>query len=222
MVRLLAPTALLFLVGCFGPPEEVDFGDPDLLGPLASENRAPEVPGEDGDPFPEALTVVSGHDDEADHYWAHARAWVHADSAAVWASLREIDVVVDRRAVDEYALVEENPMPEFDFSYVISNRVQDILSVDYELTWVHELQEGEIDTPEQVVVRWDKTDGTPFIDLLGGSIVLHRIDGGLTEIELIEHMRAAARDEETLEVYLADLYADLLAHVHGDPLPTFE
>ena len=48
------------------------------------------------------------------------------------------------------------------------------------------------------------------------------LDSGLTELQLIEHLRAAARDEETLELYLADLYADLLAHVHGDPLPTFE
>ncbi|MEZ4321263.1 MAG: hypothetical protein R3F61_27555 [Myxococcota bacterium] len=214
--------ALLLLTGCFGPPTEVDFGDPSLLGPLEPVNLAPEVQPVGDDAFPEVLTIASGHDDENDRYWAHARGWIKADSADVWASLRNLDVYSDRRSVDEYELIGENTMPEFDFSFVVANHVNDVIAVNYDLTWVHELQEGTITVPESIAIQWDKTDGTQFIDLLSGSVIVRRVDGGLCEIEYIEHLRAAARDEETLELYLGDVYADLRAHVHGEPLPTFE
>lgn len=219
MKRLLP---FVLLAACGGPPTAVDFGDPSLLGPLEEVNTAPEVPAEGADAFPETLSLVSGHDDENDWYWAHARAWVKADSAKVWEALRDIDVYTDRREVEEYEVLEENVLPEFDFSFLVANHVNDIITVNYELTWVHELQAGEVATPEQVVVRWDKTDGTQFIDLLSGSVVIHRVDGGLCEIEFIEHLRAAARDEETLEQFLTDVYADVRAYAHDEPLPTFE
>ena len=212
---------LVLLAGCFGPPTEVDFGDPSLLGPLEETNLAPEVPADGAEPFPEALSMFSGEDVENDRFFAHARGWVHADSADVWAAFRELDVIADRRAVDEYELVGENTEPGFDFSFVVANHVEDILNVNYELTWVHELQDGELATPEHVVIQWNKTDGTSFIDLLAGSVVIRRVDSGLCEVELIEHLRAAARDEETLEQYLNDLYGDVLAHVHGEPLPEY-
>jgi len=211
----------LLLAGCFNPPTPEGFGDPSLLGPLEVDNLAPPVPAEEGDPFPESLSMVSGEDVDNDRYYAHARGWLKADSADVWASLRNLDVMADRREVDEYELVAEGSLPEFDFSYVIANRVEDLLTVNYELTWVHELQQGDLGIPERVVVRWDKTDGTGFIDLLAGSVVIRRVDAGLCEVELIEHLRAAARDEQTIEQVLADLYGDLRADVHGEPLPTY-
>ncbi len=221
IASICAAALPLVLTGCFGSPTPVDFGDPSLLGPLEAVNLAPEVPAEDGDPFPESLSMVAGEDEENDRFYAHARAWVQADSAKVWEALRDLDVIADRREVDEYTLVEDNALPEFDFSYVVHNEVDDIIAVQYDLTWVHELQEGSIDTPQSVVVQWSKTDGTTFIDLLAGSVEIERIDSGLCEVRFIEHLRAAARDETTLEAYLQDLYADVLAFVHDEPLQTF-
>lgn len=207
------------IAGCT-PPEPVDFGDPDQLAPLEDVNLAPEVPGQPGDPFPEQLAFASGEDLEADRYWAHARGWVHADCADVWAALRVHEVMVDRRSVDEWT-VESDVLPEFDFSFVVHNTVHDFLTVNFDLTWVHEVQVGDLSVPERVVVRWDKTDGTGFIDLLSGSMVLHRIDGGLCELEAIEHLRAAREDETTLVQYLTDLHADVVATVQGQPLPDY-
>ena len=211
---------LLIVASCVAP-EPVDFGDPALLGPLEADNLAPEVPAEGGEPFPESMTLAAGEDEDADHYWAHARGWVHADSARVWAALRELDVMVDRRAVDEWELVEDNVLPEFDFSFLIAHTVNDVFTVSYDLTWVFELQQGSVEVPEQVVARWDKTDGTPFIDLLSGSVLLRRVDSGLTEVQLMEHLRATSRDEEELERVLTDLFADLVAASHGEALPQF-
>lgn len=202
-------------VGC-GRSGEVDF--PSRLAPL-EDNLAP-LPGPvDGDPYPEVLEVVSGGD--SDLWWAHARGFVKAPSGVVWAAAREPAVGVDRREVDEWT-VEFDTVEGFDDSYTIHNTVKDILTVEYDSTWVHELQKGTEDAPERVVAQWDKTDGTTFIDLLAGSMVLTPVEAGVTQVDLIEHLRASLRDDQTIASYLRDLHADLVATAHGRPLPTFD
>ncbi len=218
---MLRVTPCLLLLGCFGSATPVDFGDPALLGPLEEVNLAPEVPADGADAFPEDIVFVSGEDEDNDRYYAHARAWVHADSVDVWDALRQLEVYADRREVDEYALIEDNVLPDFDFSFLVSNHVDDVVNVNYEVTWVHELQEGSVEVPEEVAIRWEKTDGTAFIDLLAGTVIVRRVDSGLCELEMIEHLRAAQRDEATLVQFLDDLYGDVLATVHGTPLPTY-
>lgn len=206
---------LLLLAGC-GRSGEVDF--PARLAPL-EDNTAPRPAPVDGDPYPEVLVVVSGGD--ADLWWAHARGFVQAPSGLVWEAARVPEVSVDRREVDEWTVTHDT-VPEFDHSYTIHNVVRDVLTVEYDSTWVHELQKGTDEAPERVVAQWDKTDGTPFIDLLAGSMVLTPVAPGVTEVELVQHLRASLRDDETIASYLRDLYADLVATVHGDPLSTFD
>lgn len=212
--------ALLAATGCFKDPPTVDFGDPDGLAPLEDVNLAPEVPGQPGDPFPEDIVFVAGEDEANDRYFAHGRAWVHADCGEVWAALRVHEVMVDRRGVDEWT-VTENVVPEFDFSFLVHNVVHDVLTIDFDLTWVHQLQEGTVERPDRVVARFDKTAGSGFLDVLSASVVMNGVDDGLCELELIEHMRAALRDEEVLVQYLTDLHTDLVASVHGEPLPIY-
>lgn len=207
-MRFLPLTALLACT----PPTPVDFGDPALLAPLEPENTAPDPT------LGQGLTMTSGERDGL--YWAHARGLVEADAGAVWEALRNPEVCADRREVDEYTW-EDNVLPEFDFSFVFHNTVRNPVTVNYDLTWVHELQEGEISDPASVVIRFDKTDGTQFIDKLAGSVVVTATDQG-TEIAFQEHLEAALRDETTLEQYLTDLFADIEAELAGDPLPTFE
>lgn len=196
----------LLLLAC-GSPTPIDFGF--ALEPL-EDCTAPAVPGE--------LSVVSGEDEVEDWFWSHARGTVDASPDAVWAALQNADVIADRREVDVYTLSPATDLG-FDPAYRVDNEVNDILTVNYELTWVHEVQAGTPTAPERVVVRWDKTDGTPFIDLLSGSIELVALEEGTTELLLVEHLRAAARDEATIEAYLTDLFADTTAFATGQPLP---
>lgn len=201
---------LPILFACM-PPEPVDFGDPAQLAPLDPDNQAP--PAEVGG----GLSMVSGELD--DYYWAHARALFDADPAQVWEALRDVDVIVDRRAVSEYTW-EDNVKPEFDFSFVVHNTVRDPITVNFDLTWVHELHAGEISAPDEVVIRWDKTDGTQFIRLLSGSAVLTRVNDQ-TELQLIEHLGSATSDEQIIEQYFEDLYNNVQATLAGAQLPTY-
>ncbi|MCA9493582.1 MAG: hypothetical protein KC621_26805 [Myxococcales bacterium] len=192
---------------------------PSVLAPL-EENQAPWPEGTPSDPYPETLEIVSGGD--AELWWAHARGFVHADAADVWAAARDADTVVDRREVDEWE-VTPGTVPEFDDSLTIACTVHDVLTISYDLTWVHELQKGEEVAPERVVAQWDKTDGTPFIDTLTGSLVIEPTDrDGITRLEFVEHLKASLRDDETIASYLRDLHASLVATAHGDALPTYE
>lgn len=192
--------------------EEVTF--PHRLSPL-EPNRA-QWP----DPTTEELDVVSGGD--ADLWWAHSRGYVQAPLADVWAALTDPDVVVDRREVDVWE-VTDGPLPTFDRSWVVHHVVQDVITVDYDLTWAWELQEGTDDAPERIVARWDKTDGTTFIDILSGTLVLEPAadDPDVTGISAVDHLKAALRDDRTIVQYLEDLHASIVAASHGDPLPTY-
>lgn len=195
-------------------PEVVGF--PSELAPL-EENRAP-WPVPSGGSFPEEVEVVSGGDDAL--WWAHARGYVDAPAAEVWRHLRDPEVDVDRREVDEWEVTADT-VPRFDDSYTIHCVVHDVLTVEYDLTWVHELQEGTEDAPRRVVAQWSKTDGTAFIELLEGTVVLEPEDDGTTRLEYVEHMKAALRDDATIARYLSDLHASLVAAAAGEPLPTW-
>lgn len=193
-------------------PEEVTF--PDRLSPL-EENLAAWP-----DPATESLSVVSGGD--PDLWWAHSRGYVHASPAEVWAALADAEVLVDRREVDVWEVTDE-PLPAFDRSWLVHLVVQDVITVDYDLTWAWEIQLGDPGAPERVVARWDKTDGTPFIDVLRGTIELepHPDDPEITGIAVVDHLKAALRDDRTLVQYLEDLHQSVVAAAHGDPLPTW-
>lgn len=204
----------LTLAGC-GKPADIDF--PSELGPL-EENQAPwPSPGADGE-LPETLSIVSGGDDTL--WWAHARGYVQAPADEVWQHFRDPDADVDRREVDEWSVI-DGTVPRFDDSYTIHCVVHDLLTVEYDLTWVHELQAGTEGSPERVVAQWDKTDGTQFIKLLSGSLVLEPEDDGVTRVEYVEHLVASLRDDETIAQYLSDLHGSIVALAHGEALPVW-
>lgn len=203
------------LAGCSGQRDDEPL--PLRLAPL-EENRASFPAPADGEKHPEVLSIVSGGDSAL--WWAHGRGYLHAPIEDCWASLADPEVVVDRREVDEWT-VSTDIAPRFDVSFLVHNLVRDVLTVEYELTWLHELQAGTPQQPLRVVGTWSKTGGTPFIELLEGSFVLEPVSEEVTAIELIEHLDAALRDDATLVSYLEDLHASVVARVHGEPLPVW-
>jgi hypothetical protein len=206
-VRMVRCTPWLLLAAC--RPDEVSF--PARLAPL-EPNRA-EWP----DAAEEGLAVVSGGD--SDLWWAHSRGYVHAPPALVWAALADPAVVVDRREVDVWEVTPD--VLDFDRSWLTHHVVEDVLTVDYDLTWAWEVQAGTDALPERVVAQWEKTAGTPFIDVLSGSIVLegHPDDPSITALSVVEHLKASLRDDETITAYLRDLHTSVVAASHGEPLP---
>ena len=207
---------IVFLAGCWGD-EKTRF--PEGLEPL-EESTAPAPAGTEADPHPETIEFVDG--ERMGFAWVHGRGFVHAPIATTWAAMREPEVCVDRRKVASWSVEHvEMPDEQYDFEYVIHNTVEDVITVEFEITWRHGAVEGTREEPELIVANYQKTWGTTFIDILRGSVVATPVDETTTEITFVEHLRASAGDGTEAQSYLRDYFDSIVAHAHGEPLPTF-
>ncbi len=190
---------------CFGD-EKTEF--PPGLEPLEENRAAPPV--SQDETYPQVLSFARG---TGDFDWVHARGYVHAPISRTWEALRDIDVCVDDGRVNDWSVtydVEDG----YDYSYRIHNVSEDIITVEFDITWRHGAVEGTIDDPELVAIRYKKTNGTEFIDLLEGSIVLTPVEDDVTALDMVEHLDAAAGGTPEIEAYFDDVFSDTLAFVH--------
>jgi len=202
----------LALVGCFGnestvfPPGLDPLGDNELSGP-----------GTEADPHPEAFEVEGIEGGRYDTMLG--RGYVHAPPIDVWNAFREPIVSVDRRRTAEWSS-DRNDGSGYDDSYVVHHVVHDLVTVEWSVTWRHGVVTGTLDAPELVSIRWQKTEGSTLISRIEGSILLRPVgDGSITEIELVYHTRSVGAGVAEQRLYLEDVYNNVVALAHGEPLP---
>ena len=214
MRTVLVPIATA-LLGCSlfedDPPEF-----PPGLEPI-EENTASWPEPEGDEPYPETLDLVTGEDDGV--AWAHARGWLHAWPAETWEALEVCTVLVDQRRVTEWSCDDEDPV--YDVAIVVHNTVVDLITLDFDIRWDEGVVEGDAQAPEVVGARFEKTEGSDLIDLMIGSVVLLDEADGVTGVEIIERLDAATTGEDEVAQFVGDLWADLLAFVRGQDLPTY-
>lgn len=213
-MRVLTPFFVIAasLTACFESPEA---RFPPGLEPLGELRVAADTSNTDQD---EGLLMEAGIDEDI---WVHARGFVHADVTRVWKALQDEQVFIDRRAVSAYT-IEWDTEPEYDISYVVSQEVEDIVTVSYDVAWRQGLIQGSEEAPEIVSARFQKIDGTSFIEKMEGSILLLDVGENRTEFQFQEHMDTPMPDTSDLESYVTDLYEELLLHVRGETLPSYE
>lgn len=189
--------------------------------------------GEEATPFPDdfaALEAVSvdapaegteganfASGEVGDQAWGHAHLRVLAPSADVWEALQRPEVGVDRRRVDNFSVLPHED-PSADVAYIVHTRVEELLTVEYELTWRHLLVQGEVEEPERVAIRWQKTWGAAIIESIAGSVGVYS-EGDETRVEIVEHLVSPGTGAVDAEAFLRDFSASILAASHGDPLP---
>jgi len=133
--------------------------------------------------------------------------------------MRDPAVGADRRTSPEWT---SDPLdePGYDFSYVVHHVANDIITVEWDVTWRHGVVEGTVDDPQLVAIRWQKTDGSTLIRTLEGSFVLRPVgDGSVTELEMIYHASATGGSLDVYVRYMREIFDDAVAVTHGDPLP---
>jgi hypothetical protein len=198
------------LAGC-GVDPEAPFVDG--LEPL--EDMAVEAPAPVDGALPEDFRLVV--EEGPDHLWGHLRGYVHGDVAEVWAAYREPAVVTDRRRVAAWS-ARTDVDPRFDFSMDIDNRVEDLITVEYTLSWRHGAV-GTVEAPEKVSMRWERTAGGALIRTLRGSVaVLPTEQEGVTEVQMVEHLAAPMTGPREIEGKLGDIYQDVVDTVHAREL----
>ena len=208
MRRLAAITAVLTAsLGC-GGSEVAEFpAGWEMLAPVALE--VPESAGAVSDVF-ETDDWVEGHS-----------AWrIDRPVVDVWAALRNPDVGVDRRRVDEWTSVTLDDGTT-DFAMAVTNSTTEIITVSFDLTWRHKVVEGGPSSPEQLAVRWQKTFGPDIIERLEGSMVVWAVSDESTGVQVVERLATPTSSPDELDVYLRDFFNDTEDAAWGRGLTEF-
>ena len=113
---------------------------------------------------------------------------------------------------------------DYDYIFLVDNVVQDILPVEFTNEWRHvghhNINKEEI---SDVVVRWQKIEGTEFIQLLEGSVEIIPVDGedSIVEIRIIEHLKATLDQEANAIEFVTDMAERWRLVGHGEPIPDY-
>lgn len=210
----VAGLAVVLACGCFGN-EATPF--PEGLEPLEAGDPDPPEPRAD-QPYPEELNIQTGS--EADYVWVDARGYVRAPLADVYLAMHTGEVCVDHAAVDRYS-IEYDVEPDYDYSFKVHNEVDDVITVEFDMLWRFGVVEGTEEDPQMVAAAFQKVYGTTFISIMRGSVIAHRVEDGVTEIRLIEHLKAASGGVESIRSFIEDLFANIVEVAHGRPLPEY-
>ena len=143
--RLVVLAAAVCVAGCFGE-EQTPF--PPGLEPLEAENLAAFPEPSEAQPHPEQLVMARSFAPETVErtHSVHARGYVRAPLVDVWEALRDPDVGADRRTFSEWSST-EGVEPDYDYSYVIHSVIENVITVEYDVTWRHGVVEGRLEAP---------------------------------------------------------------------------
>ena len=220
----MKPTVLIgfllaALIGACNPQASTKF--PPGLEPVDPQNLAADPAAQGGDHFPETINFErgSGTANGQSYAWVHGRGYIKAPIGKIWQAFQVADAVTDRRNVDEWSAT-----PNVESGYRISFRVHQVVhalfDVSFETTWRQDVASGENpDLPNTVVGAWQKTDGTTYIYLLAGSFLLRKVDAQTTEVQLMEHLAAYGKSADSAQSFLQDMFANVTALAHDQPVP---
>jgi hypothetical protein len=210
----LSGVCMAALLSCGGDVKTALKPGFELLNPLEPENLAEWPAATAEEKYPEA--IVSVHGSKQAYDWAHARAYVHAPILDTWAAMRELDVASED-GIDKTELKAENVDPRFPYSYLYHCYAP--FGQEYELTWLHGIMQGTNDAPTEIGIRYQKTWGSSFIDVHEASFQVTPVNGEITAIEMINHLKAMTQGPKNADKRLQDYFAHITARLHGQPLP---
>lgn len=164
----------------------------------------------------EALAVKSTDDPII---LAYGRGFIFAPPAEVYAVTHDPEVMLAACSTTSHTVVAEN-QPEYELSFLVSYFVDDILNVEWDDQWRGDVVVGTLETPELVMIKHQKTEGSDFISLSEGTVqLLATDDPAITEVRFVEHLDALMASEGDVIEGMQSNYDRMLAVAHGNPLP---
>lgn len=167
-------------------------------------------------PYPENLSVESAN---GAFLRAIGRGYIRAPLARVYEALQDPDVTTDRRQVASYTST-AGTEPEYPSSYVVSNVVHNIITVNFDVAWRLGPYAGSAESPTAYAAAYQKIRGTDYIEMMRGSILVKHVEQGVTEIQMVRHIKAMQSTSD-LEQYLLDVFDNIIARASGRPLPRY-
>jgi hypothetical protein len=209
----LVPVLLLVLAAAVARAAEKAPSD---AAPQALEQSKAEFPPPArGDKHPEAIntTTVEGKD----YATAYGSGYIHAPLAKVLEALKDAQVVIDRRRLDSWSFP---PGGTTASSFVVHNIVRNPALVEFDVKWTQAVVAGTEAAPKTVIARGEKVSGSKYVTVLEDSIVAKAIDPKTTSFEFVRHLKAAGQADPS--VFVKDVFASIVAKVHGNKLPEFK
>jgi hypothetical protein len=168
-----------------------------------------------GDKHPEAINVTTVQGQE--YTTAYGSGYVHASVAKVLEALKDAQVVIDRRRLDSWNFPPGGTTAN---SFVVHNIVRNPALVEFDVKWTQGVLSGTETAPKSVIARGEKISGSKYVTVLEDSIVAKAIDPRTTAIQFVRHLKAAGQADPA--VFVKDVFASIVAKVHGNRLPTFK
>jgi hypothetical protein len=206
------PFVLAVLIAC-QHAETTTF--PPGLAPLEPD-PAPPPAATSTNEYPESLDLQQGSD--ATSNYVHATGYVDAPIETVWTAMKNPAVVVDRHNISSYT-VDWNVETGYDVSFRTDYVIDDIETVDFDLTWREGVYGGSEASPTVVSVVYQKTYGSSFVSYMAGSIELTAVNANVTELQFAQRMNATETDSNNIAAWTSEMFASIVATAHGQPLP---
>ncbi|MCA9601318.1 MAG: hypothetical protein R3A78_16730 [Polyangiales bacterium] len=223
MQKALLPLLAVLAAGCF---DNISTDFPVDMTPL-EENIAEFPAPKDGDPTPETLSIVDLP--TRDFYLVHSRGYVKASLEDTYAAMRLPDNTVHKSEVDKWKVSTAEDGAEecedlpaaIEFCHRLENTVNDLITVEFNVVWRFATSKRSKGGDRlEVIGRWQKTWGNEVLELLEGSILIRPHEGAsedepVTEIEIIEHLRAFAGEKEHSVDFVESYYDAIVDGAHG-------
>lgn len=200
------------VTACFGNSAS-EF--PPGLEPL----EANTAPTQAGTPT-ETLVMVDGTGYVPREYlFVHGRGYVKASPGAVWAIVKDGNMLSSSCRFNAWT-VTENVDPAYEYSFRVSNTVEDLITIDWDEEWRFGTIDGTPENPELAIARSQKVYGSIFIYLIEGSLQVQATDDPeITEIEIIQHLAAYGGDASDMQKTMQRQFDSVVELTHGRPQP---
>lgn len=150
---------------------------------------------------------------------AYGRGFIFGAPAAVWAAAKVPEAMAARCNTSSQTYMLNNE-PQHELSFLVHYVVNDLLTVEWDDQWRGDVIEGASATPDLVMIKHQKVQGSSFIKRSDGSIQLFATDNpNLTELWFVEHLDAISGSTADVVGGMKDNFDAMAAVVRGQPIP---
>jgi hypothetical protein len=149
----------------------------------------------------------------------YGRGYVQEPPSVVWPATHSPDPNVAICSTTSHT-VDVGNEPQYEYSFLISYTVDEVLTVTWDDQWRFGLIEGTEAAPTLGMIKHQKVDGSSFITLSEGTIqVLSTSVPGITELDFVEHLNSVGATVDEVVENVTHNYNSLVAVSHGNPVP---
>jgi len=143
---------------------------------------------EDGSFDGETVTIDSGEEDK--YVWSQGGGCIKRPILDVWGATHNFDLML-WDGVDSYKLLVGEPPEKVSHFYEAYYVVNDFITVTWTMQWYHSVGFGTKADPEFLIINYKRVAGTQYIPYWEGSILLEKIEPGVTAIAVRNQIDAA-------------------------------